>query len=308
MISSKDILKKRILLIGSNGRLGQQLANLYKDQNKIELLCCSNQDESFVDGVEYRTLDITQKEEVKEVILDFFPDFVINSAAYTNVDKSEIERELAWKINVSGVEYMAQYSRIIDAHIIHISSDYIFDGKNGPYTEKDLPHPVGYYGRTKHAAENVLRIGGTKYTIIRPNVLYGSSINNQPDFVQWVIESLKAGKEINIVTDQINNPTYIPDLADMIKRVIEYEKDGIYNIGGREFMTRFEFTKRIAKFFNLDETLIKPITTEELKQPAARPLKSGLITLKAETELNYKPLSIEETFIRIKKELQIEVE
>lgn len=307
MISSKDILKKRILIVGSNGKLGQQLTDIYKDKNKIELLCCSTENEPAVEGVEYKKLDITQKDKVKKVILDFFPDFIINAAAYTDVDKSETERELAWKVNVSGVEYMTQYARIIDAHVVHISTDYIFDGKNGPYTEKDKPNPISYYGRTKHAAENALRIGGVKFTIVRTNVLYGSSIYNQPDFVKWVVDNLHAKKKIRIVTDQINNPTFIPDLACAIKRIVDYEKDGIYNIGGSEFLSRYDFTKRIAKFFNLDEKLIQPIKTKELKQPAARPLKSGLIILKAETELNYKPLSIEETFLRIKKNNESEV-
>lgn len=301
MISSKDILKTRILVVGSNGRLGQSLVSKLKRRPKTELLCSSIEEKSLFDDVDYQQFDMTQKDEVKKVVLDFVPDYILNAAAYTNVDKCESERELAWKVNVSGVEYLAQYARIIDAHITHVSSDYVFDGVNGPYTETDPTNPISYYGRTKLASENALKISGTKNAIVRTNVLYGPSEFGNPDFVNWVIDNLSAGKEIRIVDDQINNPTFIPDLADGIIKIVDYNKDGIYHLGGKEFMNRYEFTIKIAEHFKLNKDLIKKIKTEDLNQPARRPLKSGLIILKAETELNYKPHELKETFIIMDK-------
>ena len=115
---------------------------------------------------------------------DYCPDFIVHTAAFTNVDLSEKLREDAWKINVKGVEYIGEAARAIDAHIIHISTDYIFDGKNGPYDENATPDPIGYYGRTKLASENALRISGTFFSILRTNVLYGISMNSRPDFVR----------------------------------------------------------------------------------------------------------------------------
>jgi dTDP-4-dehydrorhamnose reductase len=120
-----------------------------------------------------------------------------------------------------------------------------------------------------------------------------------------VVNSLKGGNHIRIVTDQINNPTYIDDLVQAINQVFEYKKYGIYNIGGREFISRYDFTIRIADFFNLDKSLITPITTGELKQAAKRPLHCGLITIKAESELGFKPHSINETLSIMKKELSL---
>ena len=272
-----DLIKTRILVIGSNGMLGQRLSEFFMDSDKFELMCTSFEDSSFIEGLNYKQLDITQKNKVREVILDFFPDYIINAAAFTNVDKSETEKENAWKINVNGVENISLYSWTVDAHLIHISSDYIFDGQNGPYTETAKPCPLGYYGRTKLASENSVKVSGVRYTIIRTNVLYGPAKYGRPDFVKWVVDSLRSGKKINIVTDQINNPTYIDDLAGAINKIIEFKKEGIFNIAGKV-----------------------PIITEELKQAAPRPLKSGLVTLKAETELNYKPRSIEETLILMK--------
>ena len=291
-----DIIKKRILVIGSNGMLGQRITEFYNKSDKVELMCVSAEENSFIPEVQYKQLDISQKDQVKQIILNFFPDVIINTAAFTSVDKSETERETAWKINVGGVENIALYSWTIDAHLIHFSTDYIFDGKNGPYTEDDKPNPIGYYGRTKLASENSIRVSGTRYTIVRSNVLYGPSKYGRPDFVKWVINSLQNGEGIRIVTDQIGNPTYIDDLVDAVNKIVEFKIEGVYNIGGREMISRFDFTLRIAKYFNLDEKLIVPILTKELNQPAARPLKSGLITIKAETEIGFKPHTIEETF------------
>ncbi|MGK9475198.1 dTDP-4-dehydrorhamnose reductase [Melioribacter sp. OK-6-Me] len=300
------MIKTRILIVGSNGMLGQRLTRFFSSRlDKFELLCTSIEKNSYIKSVQYKTLDITDKNSVKKIILDFFPDFVINAAAYTNVDKAETEREQAWKINVTGVENLAFYSWTIDAHLIHISTDYIFDGKKGPYTETDRPCPISYYGRTKLAAENSIRANGVRYTILRTNVLYGPVQEGKPDFVKWVINSLKENKVISIVTDQYNNPTFTDDLVDSIARIIEFKKEGIYNIGGKEILSRYEFTQKIADYFQLDKKLIRPILTKDLNQPAPRPLKSGLIILKAITELGYQPHSIEDTFSVIKSELNL---
>jgi dTDP-4-dehydrorhamnose reductase len=300
-----DLLKLRILVTGANGMLGQRTVDYYTAKKNVELLTCSFENDPVFDNVEYIPCDIANRDDVKKLIYDFCPDFIINTAAYTNVDLSENHRELAWKVNVKGVEYIAEAARVIDAHIIHFSSDYIFDGKNGPYDEDATPNPLGYYGRTKLASENVLKIGGVLFTIIRTNVLYGVALNSRPDFVKWVVNSVRNGEHIRIVEDQINNPTFIDDLVQAISKIIEFKKQGIYNIGGREFLTRYEFTEMIADFFNLDKNFITPIKTFELNQPAKRPLKSGLNIIKAETELGYKPHTILESLTEIKRELNL---
>jgi dTDP-4-dehydrorhamnose reductase len=297
------LVKNRIIITGANGMLGQRAVEYYSSKENIELLATSVEDKSVIDSVDYMSCDIKSRDKIKKVIYDYCPDFIIHTAAFTNVDLSEKMREDAWKINVKGVEYIAEAARAIDAQIIHISTDYIFDGKKGPYHENDLPNPIGYYGRTKLASENTLKISGTLFTILRTNVLYGFARNSRPDFVRWVINSLTKKERIRIVKDQINNPTFIDDLVQAINKIIEFKRTGIYNIGGKEFLSRLEFTNRIAEYFKLDRNLITPITTEELNQPARRPLKSGLWTLKAETELGYKPHSISESLMVMKKEL-----
>jgi dTDP-4-dehydrorhamnose reductase len=301
---SHEIIKKRILVVGANGMLGQRLISFYAVKENVELIGCSIEDKPYFDKVSYTQCDITVRENVKKVIFDFYPDIVINAAGFTNVDQSETARETAWKINVKGVEYLTEACRTIDAKIIHISTDYVFNGLNGPYDENAKVDPLGYYGRTKLASENALRIGAVTYSVIRTNVLYGIA-NSRPDFVRWVINSLNDKKQIRVVTDQINNPTFVEDLVQAINKIIELDKYNLYNIGGKDFLNRFEFAVIIADYFNLDKSLILPIVTEELKQPAKRPLKSGLITIKAETELGYKPHSIIEALAIIKKQLSL---
>lgn len=300
-----NIIKRRIIVFGSNGMLGQRLLEFYSKLVDTEIISSSVEEKSFLPCSEYVKCDLTNRNEVKKIIYDFCPDFIINAAAFTNVDLCETEREVAWKINVKGVEYLAEAARVIDAHLIHISSDYVFDGKNGPYLEKDIPNPLGYYARTKLASENALKISGAKTTIIRTNVLYGVTKFGRPDFVRWVIDSLRAKKQIRIVTDQINNPTFIDDLVQAINSIIEFHKEGLYNIGGSDFISRYDFTLMIADYFDLDKSLILPIKTEDLNQPARRPLKSGLITIKAQSELGYKPHSIIKTLEIIKRELEL---
>lgn len=296
-----DLIKKRVLILGSNGKLGQRVSRMLMEPGNYELFAASAEEKSEIENIEYESIDISKRNSVKSLFHKFFPDVVINAAGMTNVDLCETNKELCWNTNVKGTENIAMSSWAIDALLIHISSDYIFDGKEGPYSEEDIPHPISYYGRSKLAAENSLRTSGARYVILRTNVLYGRVKNNKPDFVSWVVENLSKGKEIRIVTDQINNPTFIDDLSEVILRCTEKSVEGIFNIGGPELLTRFDFCLRIADYFNLDKNLILPITTAELKQAAPRPLKSGLICGKAERELDFKSSGIEESFGVIKK-------
>ncbi|MEN8192489.1 MAG: dTDP-4-dehydrorhamnose reductase [Bacteroidota bacterium] len=303
MTLQNDLIKKRIIIVGSNGMLGQSLTSHFMFKRDVELLCTSFENDSFFENVEYAKIDISSPREVKKIINGFCPDVVINAAAYTNVDGCESEKELAWKINVNGVENLVKYVKGCKAHLIHISSDYIFDGTEGPYLETALPSPKSYYGKSKLAGENAIISENIQYSIIRTNVLYGPTEHGRPDFVKWIVNSLRANKKIRIVNDQINNPTYIEDLVSAIAKIIELRKKDIYNIGGSELLSRLDFTYQIADYFDLDKSLIEEIVTADLDQAAARPLKSGLINLKAETELGYKPRKIDETLFLMKRYL-----
>lgn len=276
----------KIFITGANGLLGQAVTSVFTRETGWELICSSIEEKSFLDyGSKYEQLDITNKEEVKRVINHHRPDIIINCAAYTNVDGCETDRELCWKLNVDGVKNLIIAARKEGSRIIHISTDYVFDGKNGPYTEDDTPNPISFYGRSKLAAENALSTSEVNHTIVRTMVLFGIGINIKPNFALWMIDKLKAGDNINIVDDQIGNATMVDDLAWGILKLSEKNLTGIFNIAGKDILSRYDFALKICEVFGFNKELVHRIKTKDLNQPAPRPLNSGLITLKAESQL-----------------------
>ncbi|CUS76431.1 dTDP-4-dehydrorhamnose reductase [Candidatus Kryptonium thompsonii] len=296
----------RVMVTGAHGLLGQAVLKLFLKSTNSEILATAKEPRTFLDfgGFDYTMLDITSRSDVKNLVVYFRPDVIINTAAYTNVDGCEQNRELAWRVNVEGVRNLVHSARRVDAKLIHISTDYIFDGKNGPYTEEAIPNPINYYGRTKLASENEIKIGGIRFAILRTNVLYGVGKNVKSNFALWLYEKLSKGEKIKVVTDQVGNPTYVDDLAFAILKVVEFDKEGVYNIGGRDFVDRYTFAIKLAEIFGFDKELITPVKTSELNQIAPRPLKSGLITFKAEAELGFKPYGVEDGISEFKARLE----
>ena len=221
----------------------------------------------------------------------------------TNVDACETQRELAWKVNVVGVENLVEVARRINSLLIHISTDYVFDGRNGPYKETDRVNPVNYYGKTKLAGENVILAGGISAAILRTIVVYGTGINVKNNFALWVINSLRDGKNIQCVDDQIGNPTHVSDLAACVVRVIERECSGLYHIGGADAVSRNEFAVKAAEVFGLSPSLIQKVKSSELHQTAIRPMVTSLLTTKAEQELDFRPMTLMQGLELLKREL-----
>ncbi len=297
---------KRILICGSNGLLGQRLALMLGGRTDYEVLNTSHHRSFVFDDrlFDYTQLDLSRKGDVKSLISSFQPDVIMNAAAMTNVDWCEDHREEAWNVNVVGVENLVEAARKVEARIIHISTDYVFDGKAGNYAEEDQPNPVNYYGKTKLAGENAIRIGDIDHAILRTVVVYGNGINVKKNFALWVIESLKAGRHIRCVTDQIGNPTYVSDLAFAMIQVAELGKSGIFHICGRDTVSRYDFAVKISEVFGFDSGLIEPILTKDFVQRAARPLRTSFITLKAETEFGFKPMTLLQGIDQLRHELQ----
>jgi dTDP-4-dehydrorhamnose reductase len=177
-----------------------------------------------------------------------------------------------------------------NSRIIHYSTDYVFDGKNGPYTEESKPNPLSFYGRSKLASENALLTSGVNFNIIRTVVLFGTGSKVKQNFALWLLNRLKNNEPVNIVDDQVSNSTMVDDLAYGTLKIVEQENKGIYNIAGKDIISRFEFAMKFCEVFKFDKHMVNRIKTKDLNQPAARPLKSGLITLKAEAELGFKSM------------------
>lgn len=296
---------KRVLVVGGNGLLGQKVTEFLVRGSAHKVTVCSIEPTPVLHlhSVAYEQVDITSKKDVKKIVHEVEPDVVVNCAALTNVDECETQRELAWKINTEGVEYLIEAARKGNARIFHISTDYVFDGKSGPYDETAKPEPLSYYGKTKLASENALLLSGLDYFIARTMVLYGTGTNVKSNFALWLIENLEKNLPVRIVDDQFGNPTLVDDLAQGLLNAIELGRLGIYHFAGRDIVSRFEFAVRLAQVFDFEPKLITPIKTAQLHQPAARPMKSGLITLKAEVELGYHPSTVEQGLLVLKSQL-----
>jgi len=253
---------------------------------------------------DYTQLDLTRKSDVKSLISSFQPDVIMNAAGATNVDWCETHREEAWNVNVRGVEHLIEGARKVGARLIHVSTDYVFDGKSGNYAEKDKPNPINYYGKTKLAGENAVRISDIDHAIVRTVVMYGYGHQVKRNFALWVIDCLKAGTSIRCVDDQVSTPTYVGDLATGILKIAELEKSGLFHIGGSERISRYDFAIRIAKHFDLDSSSIARIKSSELKQNAARPMDTTFVILKAEIELGLKPSNVGQGLTLLKREIQ----
>ena len=295
---------KKIFVTGANGVLGQAIVSLFTRESNYQLVLSSVEDKPFLEyGHPYVQLDITDKERVKETIVHHSPDVVINCAAYTEVDKCETERELCWKLNVDGVKNLIIASRKTESKIVHYSTDYIFDGKSGPYDEDATPNPISFYGRSKLASENALTTSGVDYCIIRTMVLFGIGNNIKKNFALWLVETLKRNQPVTIVTDQIGNATISDDLAYGTYKIIEKNRSGMYHIAGKDIISRFDFTLKLCEVFGFNKSLVSPIYTKDLNQPAPRPLNSGLIVLKAESDLGIKLMDSTESLRLLKVQL-----
>lgn len=293
----------RILLTGCHGLLGQRIVQGMPPEAFV--LGVDRDDNAYIHGehFQYARLDITNRKEVKLMCEEYNPDWIINAAAFTNVDECEIKKELCWRVNVEGVENLVKFAKKIEAKFIHISSDYIFDGKKNLYTEEDLPSPLCYYGKAKLASENVVRASGIDWTILRTSTLYDvDALQGQQNFVTWVVKNLWQGNSIRIVTDQCGNPTLARNLATAVWQVVSLNRTGVFNAAGKDNVDRHTFAKRIAEYFDLDAELLVPVTTEELKQEALRPLRIGLDTSKIERELEMNMMGIEEGLLIFKKD------
>ena len=296
----------RVLITGSNGLLGQKLVELLSRCMGYNLLLASKEPQSvFGEGLlTYVQVDTTQKAEVRGVIDEFEPEVIVNTAAITDVDRCETDRESAWRVNVTSVENLVQAAKLVGARLIHLSSDYVFDGKAGPYGELDRPGPINYYGKTKLASENVVRTSGIPSAIVRTIVLYGQGRDVRNNFVLWVLKNLDEKKQIRVVDDQISTPTFADDLAYGILKIIELGRTGLYHISGPDMVSRYEMAAAVAKVFSLDRKLLSPVKSIVLRQVAARPLRTGFITLKAETDLGIKMSPLEQGLIALKHQLE----
>lgn len=289
----------KILLTGANGMVGSNLSKELTKTNHTVLATGRGTNRLphsyFHEKFQYRSLDITEKDEVLNVVTDFKPDLIIHGAAMTQVDECEQNKMLSYKTNVDATDYLILAAEEVNARYCYLSTDFVFSGNNGPYVEDDETGPVNFYGMTKELAEQHIIQSNLSWTIIRTILLYGKADHlNRSNFIYWVKENLEANKPIRVVADQIRTPTYIPDLTKAVIDMAEKGSQGLYHISGMEVMSPYEMSLVIAQKLGLDTSLIQPVDAQTFTQIGRRPLKTGFIIEKAIKDIHFHPTSFSE--------------
>lgn len=286
----------KILITGANGLLGQKLVTLLQNEPSVSIVATGrgpnrNSDGSYL----YERMDITEASEVDEIIQKHAPDAVIHTAAMTNVDQCEQEQEGCWRQNVLAVENMVRACQKTESFLLHLSTDFIFDGEAGPYDEEDKPNPISYYGESKLAAEKLLVDSDLDWAIARTVLVYGIVQDmSRSNIILWVKKSLEDGKDIKVVNDQLRSPTLAEDLAMGCWLIVKNKANGIFNIAGKDLLTPYDMACKTATFFDLQTDTMQEADGSIFTQPAKRPPKTGLIIDKARKVLGYEPRSFEE--------------
>lgn len=288
-----------ILVTGSNGLLGQKLTDKLRGSKSYQLIATSVGADRYPtpEGYTYESLDITNQQAVEAIIAKYRPDAVINTAAMTNVDACESAKEACVALNVTAVEYLLEACKKQGSYLVHLSTDFIFDGEKGtPYLETDEPNPLSFYGQSKWDAEKVL-IGSdyTNWSILRTIIVYGICAGmSRTNIVLWAKSALEKGSPMNVVDDQFRQPTLAEDLADCCILAVEKQAKGIFNASGKDYMSILELVYRVADFWKLDKSVVTPSTSQNLNQAAKRPPRTGFILDKTIQTLGYAPHSFEE--------------
>ena len=288
----------KILITGANGLLGQHLVKLLLDTTAHDIIATGKGEPRHVvqdSRLHYYALDITDGMAVHLLFEKLLPDTIVHCAALTQADECELNPVKAWEINVTATRFIVDAAKKINAFLIFISTDFVFDGMNGPYKETDTVNPVSYYGSTKVAAEKAVAESGLPYAIARTCLLYGNIlIGTRSNIVSWVKENLEQGKKIKVVGDQWRTPTYVEDLAKGILLIVEKKATGFFHISGEDFLSPYDMAVATADYLHLDKSVMEKVDASVFTQAAKRPAKTGFIIDKAKLELGYAPLSFTE--------------
>lgn len=298
---------RRILVTGSNGLLGQKITERLLVTKQFDLIATSKGPNRFpvAAGYTYAEMDILDPLNVKEIVEKYQPDAIVHTAAMTNVDTCESEKELAYQLNVEAVKTLVSLCELHNIQLVHLSTDFIFDGAQGPYDELAAPNPLSYYGITKLEAEELIKSSTCRWAILRTIIVYGIvSDMSRSNIVLWAKGALEKGNPINVVNDQWRMPTLAEDLADCCLLVVEKGARGVYNASGKDMMSISELVERVADYWGLDKSLIKEVSAETLNQTAKRPIRTGFILDKTIADLGYNPRSFEEGLSIVDQQLQ----
>ncbi|AKP50149.1 SDR family oxidoreductase [Cyclobacterium amurskyense] len=301
--------KPKILITGANGLLGQKIIKEILIEGKYDAIATGRGDcrlPTEWDGYIYEEMDITNLKDVIDVFRVYSPDYVIHAASMTDVDRCEVNRHDCFEQNVTATLNIMKGSELAKSHLIFISTDFIFDGKNGPYDELAKPNPLNYYGKTKIETEIALQDYKYNWAIVRTNLVYGIAHDmSRSNIILWVKKGLEQNKELSLVDDQFRTPTLAEDLANGCLLIVEKNATGVFNISGDELLTPYDMAMMTANFFDLSIEGIKKTDSSIFAQVAARPLKTGLDISKAKNILGFKPKTFKEGIAILAKQIKL---
>ncbi|RDC66125.1 SDR family oxidoreductase [Adhaeribacter pallidiroseus] len=302
-------MKKKILITGANGLLGQKLVTLLLPNADVELLATSrgeNKLAALYPQLPFVSLDVTNPDEVKSVIALHQPTHIIHTAAMTNVDECEVNQEACWKLNVDAVESLVKAAEENNVHFIHLSTDFIFDGLAGPYDEEAKANPISYYGESKLAAEQLVKQSSARWAIVRTVLVYGIVHDyGRSNIVLWVKNSLENQKPIKVVNDQFRTPTLAEDLALGCWLIADQDAEGVFNVSSKELITPYDMALQVADYFKLDASCITRADASSFTQTAKRPARTGFIITKAEEQLGFRPHTFTEGIAVVASQLPL---
>lgn len=299
----------KILITGSNGLLGQKMVADLKSDATVELIATSRGENRLKDksGYEYFSLDITSNEEVVQCMDKFKPDVIVNTAAMTNVDACENDKEGCDLLNVIAVKHLLEACSKHNSHLVHLSTDFIFDGEDGPYKEEDKPNPLSYYGHSKLKAEKLIQESRISWSILRTVLVYGVAEEmSRSNIILWAKGALEKGQPMKVVDDQFRTPTLAEDLSQGSIAAAKLKAQGIFNISGDDYLNVLEIIQGVADFWNLSMDNVTVVSSTTLSQDAKRPPRTGFVLDKAKKELNYRPHSFMEGLAVVDSQLSVQ--
>lgn len=277
--------QKKMLITGVSGLLGSNLAYHFKD--KYRVLGLYNSHPVAINGIKTKKADVTSRASFDEIIADFNPDTVIHCAALADIDFCQTNKELADRINIYGTRIVTDSIKKRDAKLIYISTDSVYDGIKGDFSENDDINPLNYYGLSKYKGEKEA-ITKRNSLILRTN-LFGWNIQNKYSLAEWIVNELFNNRSINGFTDALFSTLYTFELAKIIDMLIDRDIVGLYNCGSSSSLSKYEFGVQIAEYFNLDKCLITPTSIDEFNFKAKRGKNFTLNVNKLVKDLNYTP-------------------
>lgn len=288
---------KKILVTGSNGLLGQKITEKILVEGRVKLIATSKGSNRYpiTNGYEYAEMDILNPEQVKQVIEKYKPDTIIHTAAMTNVDTAEANKERCHQLNVDAVQTLLSLCEERNIQFIHLSTDFVFDGADGPYKEEDAVNPLSYYGESKVLAEELLKSSKANWVILRTILIYGiTSDMSRSNIVLWAKGALEKAMPINVVNDQWRMPTLAEDLAEACLLAVEKNAQGIYHVSGKDYMSIADLVRKVADYWGLDKSILNEVSSQSLNQIAKRPVRTGFVLDRTIKDLGYNPHSFDE--------------